>query len=74
MTGSARAASIVTSTLQLAHAPGLVLVAEGAEDAATVEALAELGCDVVQGFHLSRPLPPEELEAWLHERAQVAVG
>ncbi|MGY2065534.1 putative bifunctional diguanylate cyclase/phosphodiesterase [Blastococcus sp. SYSU DS0619] len=73
MTGSARAASIVTSTLQLAHALGLVLVAEGAEDAATVEALAELGCDVVQGFHLSRPLPPEELEVWLHERARTAL-
>ncbi|MGY1885791.1 putative bifunctional diguanylate cyclase/phosphodiesterase [Blastococcus sp. SYSU DS0753] len=70
MTGSARAASIVTSTLQLAHALGLVLVAEGAEDAATVAALAELGCDVVQGYHLSRPLPPDELWSWLDEREQ----
>ncbi|MCF6745134.1 EAL domain-containing protein [Blastococcus sp. KM273128] len=73
LTGSARAASIVTSTLQLAHALDLVLVAEGAEDAATVAALAELGCDVVQGYHLSRPLPPEQLEVWLHERAQAPV-
>ncbi|MDK3257457.1 putative bifunctional diguanylate cyclase/phosphodiesterase [Blastococcus capsensis] len=74
MTGSARAASIVTSTLQLAHALDLVLVAEGAEDAATVAALVELGCDVVQGYHLSRPLPPEQLWVWLHERAQLPVG
>jgi diguanylate cyclase (GGDEF)-like protein len=74
MTGSPRAASIVTSTLQLAHALGLVLVAEGAEDAATVAALAELGCDVVQGYHLSRPLPPEELWVWLHDRASAPVG
>ncbi|MDP5183999.1 EAL domain-containing protein [Blastococcus sp. BMG 814] len=74
MTGSARAASIVTSTLQLAHALDLVLVAEGAEDAATVAALAELGCDVVQGYHLSRPLPPEQLEAWLQERARAHVS
>jgi EAL domain-containing protein (putative c-di-GMP-specific phosphodiesterase class I) len=68
MTGSSRAASIVTSTLQLAHALDLVLVAEGAEDQATVDALTSLGCDVVQGYHLSRPLPPEQLRAWLRER------
>ena len=68
MTGSSRAASIVTSTLQLAHALDLVLVAEGAEDQATVDALSGLGCDVVQGYHLSRPLPPEQLLEWLRER------
>jgi diguanylate cyclase len=65
LTGSPRSAAIVTSTLQLAHALGLTLVAEGAEDQATVDALAALGCDVVQGYHLSRPLPPEQLERWL---------
>jgi diguanylate cyclase (GGDEF)-like protein len=68
MTGSSRAASIVTSTLQLAHALDLVLVAEGAEDQATVDALTTLGCDVVQGYHLSRPLPPEQLLDWLRDR------
>jgi len=67
MTGSSRAASIVTSTLQLAHALDLVLVAEGAEDQATVDALSSLGCDIVQGYHLSRPLPPEQLLDWLHD-------
>ncbi len=74
MTGSPRAESIVTSTLQLAHALGLVLVAEGAEDQETVDALTQLGCDVVQGYHLSRPLPPEQLEAWLADRAHLPVG
>ncbi|NEK87730.1 bifunctional diguanylate cyclase/phosphodiesterase [Blastococcus saxobsidens] len=74
MTGSARAESIVTSTLQLAHALGLVLVAEGAEDQATVDALTSLGCDLVQGYHLSRPLPPEQLWLWLEERAGTTVG
>jgi EAL domain-containing protein (putative c-di-GMP-specific phosphodiesterase class I) len=43
-------------------------VAEGAEDQATVDALASLGCDVVQGYHLSRPLPPEQLWTWLQAR------
>ena len=73
MTGSPRAASIVTSTLQLAHALDLTLVAEGAEDQATVDALASLGCDVVQGYHLSRPLPPEQLWSWLQDRPPATV-
>ncbi|SDF28356.1 diguanylate cyclase (GGDEF) domain-containing protein [Blastococcus fimeti] len=74
MTGSPRAESIVTSTLQLAHALGLVLVAEGAEDQETVDALTLLGCDVVQGYHLSRPLPAEALWSWLEDRALVDAG
>jgi EAL domain-containing protein (putative c-di-GMP-specific phosphodiesterase class I) len=73
MTGSPRAESIVTSTLQLAHALGLVLVAEGAEDQDTVDALAALGCDLVQGYHLSRPLPPEQLWNWLEARNSVLI-
>ncbi len=74
MTGSPRAESIVTSTLQLAHALGLVLVAEGAEDQATVDALTFHGCDVVQGYHLSRPLPADALWSWLDERVSVPAG
>ncbi|RBY89483.1 bifunctional diguanylate cyclase/phosphodiesterase [Blastococcus sp. TF02A-30] len=74
LTGSARAESIVTSTLQLAHALGLVLVAEGAEDQDTVDALASIGCDVVQGYHLSRPLPAAQLESWLDARSTVPAG
>ena len=69
MAGSPRAESIVTSTLQLAHAMGLAFVAEGVEDQATLDTLTFLGCDVVQGYHVSRPLPPEQLWTWLCERA-----
>jgi EAL domain-containing protein (putative c-di-GMP-specific phosphodiesterase class I) len=69
MSDNPRAAAVVTSTLQLARALGLVLVAEGAEDAATVEALTELDCDLVQGYHVSRPLPPAQLESWLRDRS-----
>jgi diguanylate cyclase (GGDEF)-like protein len=74
MTGSWRAESIVISTLHLAHALGLVLVAEGAEDQETVDLLASLGCDMVQGYHLSRPLPPAALEEWLAARALAAAA
>jgi diguanylate cyclase (GGDEF)-like protein len=68
MTESPRAEAIVTSTLQLAHALGLVLVAEGVEDQATIDALTFHGCDVVQGYHLSRPLPADALWTWLEDR------
>jgi diguanylate cyclase (GGDEF)-like protein len=74
MTASWRAESIVISTLQLAHALGLVLVAEGAEDQETVDLLLSMGCDVVQGYHLSRPLPAAQLDRWLDERSAAVVG
>ena len=68
MSGSPRSAAIVTSTLQVAHALGLVLVAEGVEDEQTLQALAALACDTVQGYHISRPLPAVEFDAWLDAR------
>ena len=68
MMDSPRNSAIVTSTLQLSHALGLVLVAEGAEDQATVDALVDLGCDQVQGYHLSRPLPADGVLPWLARR------
>jgi diguanylate cyclase (GGDEF)-like protein/PAS domain S-box-containing protein len=56
---------IVRSTIELGHNLGLLVVAEGVEDQATYELLAELGCDQVQGFHVARPLPAAELDAWV---------
>ncbi|MCB1917064.1 MAG: bifunctional diguanylate cyclase/phosphodiesterase [Rhodocyclaceae bacterium] len=52
----ARGAHVVRSTIALAHGLGLEVVAEGVEHQAQLEALAAMGCDMVQGFHLSRPL------------------
>ena len=65
MTEDENDAVIVRSTIDLARNLGLDVVAEGVEDAATLHGLGELRCDVAQGFHLSRPLPAEELDAWL---------
>jgi len=53
------AAAIVRLTRDLAQILGLRVCAEGVEDAATVEALTEVGCDLAQGFYFSRPLPSE---------------
>jgi diguanylate cyclase (GGDEF)-like protein len=60
-------AAIVASTVELGHALGLRVVAEGIEDRVTWDALAEMGCDVAQGYYLSRPLAPDALAGWLRE-------
>jgi EAL domain-containing protein (putative c-di-GMP-specific phosphodiesterase class I) len=57
-------AVIVSSTLRLGHDLGLRVVAEGAETQEQLERLKELGCELVQGFAITRPLPAEELDAW----------
>jgi len=59
--------TIVRSTIDLAHNMGLKVVAEGVENEDVLTRLRELRCDLVQGYHLSRPLPPTRLEAWLVE-------
>jgi EAL domain-containing protein (putative c-di-GMP-specific phosphodiesterase class I) len=56
---------ILRTVIELAHALGLQAVVEGVEDRATWERVAELGCDAIQGYWLSRPLPPDELTDWL---------
>ena len=73
MTQDPRAAAIVRSTIELAHSLGLRLVAEGVEDDETLAALVRSGCDISQGYHHSRPLPPDQLTAWLvRHREQLA--
>jgi EAL domain-containing protein (putative c-di-GMP-specific phosphodiesterase class I) len=58
-------AMIVRSTIGLAHSLGLRTVAEGVETEEVLGELSRLGCDMLQGFHLTRALPPVELERWL---------
>ncbi len=58
-------AAIVRSTIGLAHDLGLTVVAEGIEDQATWDLLVELGCDVGQGYYVSRPMPAATLGVWL---------
>ncbi len=41
------------------------MVAEGVENEALMNRLKDLRCDLAQGYHLSRPLPPAKLELWL---------
>lgn len=61
----ARNAAIVQSTIMLGHALGLSVVAEGVETEAELEWLRMHGCDVAQGYFISRPLGVERVRDWI---------
>lgn len=65
MTAGEDDAVIVQSTVDLGRNLGLTVVAEGVETKRVYDRLREVGCDVAQGYYLSRPIPPEELGALL---------
>ena len=60
---------IVRSTIDLGRNLGLRVVAEGVESPQAWSRLAQLGCNVAQGYFLSRPMPAEQLTEWLADRA-----
>ncbi len=68
MAHDARDASIVQSTLELAHHLGLHVVAEGVEDEPTLQRLRDLGCDWAQGYHIAKPMPWEQFAPWLERQ------
>jgi len=59
------ARAIVEAVVRLAHALGLVVVAEGVETMGQAAILRELACDQFQGFFFARPMPETELIAWV---------
>jgi EAL domain-containing protein (putative c-di-GMP-specific phosphodiesterase class I) len=61
---------LVTAMIQLGHDLGMRVVAEGVESRNTVELLRVLGCDLVQGYAISRPVPDGQLRRWLAERRE----
>lgn len=65
MLNNAQDAIIVNSTIGLAHNLGMKVVAEGVEDMETLRALTDMGCDLIQGYYISKPKPWDELAAWV---------
>ena len=63
---------LVRSTVNLAHELGLKVVAEGVEDAECLEFLRAIGCDMVQGYFVSRPIAAADLQQLLETRAIAA--
>ena len=56
--------TLVRAVVDLGRNLGLTTVAEGVEDAETLALLDDLGADLAQGFHIARPLPPDEARVW----------
>ena len=63
--GAADNAAIVEAIAQLSHRLHLHVVAEGVENDAEYQAIVRFRCDVIQGYCISQPLPPEEFTLWL---------
>lgn len=51
--------------MQFGKSLTLRVVAEGVEDASTLAYLRDLGCDLVQGYHIAKPLPVGQIPDWL---------
>lgn len=68
LTTSPQAEGIARMIIDLAHHLRQTATAEGVEDQPTADLLARLGCDTIQGYHLSRPLSAAELTAWIVAR------
>jgi diguanylate cyclase (GGDEF)-like protein len=62
--------TVVTAIINLGHGLGMKVVAEGIEDEPTLQRLTLLGCDIAQGFYLSRPLGPADALRWLRHRPE----
>jgi diguanylate cyclase (GGDEF)-like protein len=64
---------IVRSTINLGHAMNLKVVAEGVEVASSWDALGRLGCDLIQGYFVSKPLPGQEFTWWMQSRSALCL-
>ncbi len=71
--GGTQDASIIAFMVSLARSCALHVVAEGVETPTMRALLSALGCDAAQGYLFSRPLPPDDLAAWLAARHTIAV-
>jgi EAL domain-containing protein (putative c-di-GMP-specific phosphodiesterase class I) len=63
--------AVVHSTIELAHNLGLSVVAEGVEQQSSLDLLTRLGCDTIQGFLISRPLPVAMFNAFIESNKPV---
>jgi diguanylate cyclase (GGDEF)-like protein len=74
ITTNAISATIVRSTIELAHKLGATVVAEGIETDEQWHRLADLGCDIAQGYLIGKPLAANELQRRLTEKPQLHVA
>lgn len=61
---------VAKATIDMCRGLGFKVVAEGVENTAVLNRLVELGCDIIQGYILTRPLPDTELISWIEDNLQ----
>jgi diguanylate cyclase (GGDEF)-like protein len=66
-------ATVVRSAIDMGHSLGLQVVAEGIESEVGAQRLREFKCDIAQGYLYARPMPLDQLEAWLEGKIRVPV-
>jgi EAL domain-containing protein (putative c-di-GMP-specific phosphodiesterase class I) len=69
MLRNSAANAIVRNTIALAHDLNFKTVAEGVESQEQYDHLATLGCDIAQGYLISKPMPVDEATTWLKSNA-----
>lgn len=62
-----RAESVLISVIHMAKALSMELIAEGVETKEQLDFLRDIGCENVQGFYFSRPLPEEQFNALMQQ-------
>ena len=68
-----QSAAIVQSTIELGHRLGMIVVAEGVENAHELRALKKFGCDFAQGYHICHPIQAADVIPFLYpKRAAIA--
>ena len=72
--GDAKDAAIVKAVIELSHSLGRTVVAEGVETAAQMDWLRDAGCDIVQGYHVGKPMAAIDFETWLLRRELTVVA
>lgn len=65
--------NLVRIIIEIAHLFEMRVIAEGVEDAETLNLLTELGCDVAQGFFFARPMSAKDFAAWMETRSSCAM-
>ncbi len=65
---------IVQTTIDMCHSLGYTVVAEGVEDEETADLLKTMGCDMIQGYWLTPPLPIDEMLVWLSSHTMSAIS
>lgn len=66
--GSTREYGLVASIVAMGRILGMQIVAEGVEDETQVDSLRQIGCDYIQGYYYSKPLPAAEFESFVRDR------